>query len=87
MFRRILVALGVLAAIPFLLFLVMLLYPRPVDGTPAWVFEGDSSTIDYCQLPVLDGSGLLAADIPQGHTPDCGWERFPQPILKFCTGR
>lgn len=71
--------------IPALLFAGLLYYPRPVDQTPDWVFEGDSSAIDYCELPVLDGSGLLAKDFAQGHTPDCGWKRFPQPILRGCT--
>ena len=83
--RWLLLVLSVLVAIPVLLALVLLFYPRPHDETPAWVFEGDASTIDYCALPILDGSGLLAAEIPQGHTPDCGWEKFPQPILKGCT--
>ena len=36
-------------------------------------------------MPVLDGSGLLANDFPQGHTPNCGYEVFPKPILAGCT--
>ena len=83
--RWVLLVLSVLVAIPVLLVLILLFYPRPNDETPAWVFEGDASTIDYCALPTLDGSGLRAAQIPQGHTPNCGWEKFPQPILKDCT--
>jgi hypothetical protein len=71
--------------IPIVIFALLLFYPRPADKTPAWVFEGDSSNIDYCELPVLDGKGLLAKDIPQGHTPGCGWTKFPQPILRDCT--
>ena len=82
MMGKILWGLGILALIPVVLLLV---YPRPVDHTPAWVFEGDASLLDYCDLPILDGSGRLAADIPQGHTPGCGYEQFPQPILKYCT--
>ncbi|MCZ6659765.1 MAG: hypothetical protein O7C67_20960 [Gammaproteobacteria bacterium] len=85
MLQKLLITLSILVAIPILLFLVLVFYPRPVDETPAWVFEGDAATIDYCDLPVLDGSGLMAADIPQGHTPNCGWTKFPQPILKYCT--
>lgn len=77
--------LGILLLIPCILFLALVFYPRPIDETPAWVFEGDARTIDYCDLPTLDGSGLLAADIPQGHTPECGWKIFPQPILRDCT--
>ena len=76
--------LGILVGIPVLLFILMLVYPRPVDHTPAWVFKGDAGLIDYCDLPVLDGSGLRAAEVPQGHTPDCGWEKFPQPTLRDC---
>ena len=74
-----------LVAIPFLFVLALFFYPRPHDETPAWVFEGDAASLDYCALPALDGSGLTAAEIPQGHTPNCGYEKFPQPILRGCT--
>ena len=83
--RKVLILTGVLFSIPVLLFLIMWLYPRPVDTTPAWVFEGDASAINYCDLPVLDGSGSMAKDIPHAYTPGCGYTRFPQPILKGCT--
>jgi len=83
--RIFLIVAAIVVAIPVVLFIVLLVYPRPIDNTPAWVFEGDSSNIDYCELPVLDGKGLLAKDIPQGHTPGCGWVKFPQPILRDCT--
>ena len=83
--KLILRTLAALALILITLFLALWLYPRPVDNTPAWVFEGDASGIDYCDLPALDGSGLMAADIPQAHTPGCGYTRFPQPILRDCT--
>ena len=83
--KTLLFALAVLVCIPVLLFLAAWLYPRPVDNTPAWVFEGDASEVDYCELPVLDGSGLMADDFPQAHTPGCGYTAFPQPILKGCT--
>jgi hypothetical protein len=76
--------LAFLVSIPVIFLLVILFYPRPMDETPAWVFEGDASGIDYCDLPILDGSGQWAADIPQGHTPGCGWKKFPQPTLKYC---
>lgn len=76
---------GVLLVIPPLAIVGLFLYPRPVDHTPAWVFEGDAGEIDFCDLPVLDGSGLLARDIPQGHTPGCGYKKFPQPVLRDCT--
>lgn len=85
MLKIFLVVVCTLVMIPCLLFTGLLLYPRPVDKTPAWVFEGDSSGIDYCDLPLLDGSGLLAKDFMQGHTPGCGWKTFPQPVLRGCT--
>ena len=83
---RILAAIaGTIIAVPVILFITLLAYPRPVDNTPDWVFEGDAGLIDYCDLPNLDGSGLLAKDFAQGHTPNCGYTRFPQPILRGCT--
>ena len=49
------------------------------------VLAGDGSTVDYCALPELDGSGLMATDIPKGNTPGCAYEHFPMPILADCT--
>jgi len=83
--KKLLLAMGAFAAVPVTLFILLLVYPRPDDKTPAWVFEGDSSVINYCDLPILDGSGLMARDVSQAHTPNCGWEKFPQPVLKYCT--
>lgn len=83
--RKFLVTIAVLLSMPVLLFLTFWLYPRPVDTTAPWVFEGDASSINYCDLPELDGSGLMASEIPQAHTPGCGYTRFPQPILRGCT--
>lgn len=45
----------------------------------------DGSNIDYCDLPLLDGSGKTAADIPKGNTPGCSYTHFPLPILAECT--
>ena len=56
----------------------------PLTLDPA-VLAGDGSTINYCELPVLDNSGPLAADIPKGNTPGCGYKHFPMPILANCT--
>jgi hypothetical protein len=36
-------------------------------------------------LPELHGRGKLAADIPKGNTPGCGYDHFPLPILAECT--
>ena len=83
--RTLLLLLGVLVAIPLLPAMALLFYPRPENLTPAHVYQGDAHAIDYCDLPVLDGSGPMADDIPQGHTPSCRYERFPMPILAGCT--
>ena len=76
---------GFVVGVPLIFALMLLFWPRPRDLTPARVFEGDAHAIDYCDLPVLDGSGLMADEIPQGHTPGCGYEKFPMPILAGCT--
>ncbi|MEZ5572756.1 MAG: hypothetical protein R3E64_12105 [Halioglobus sp.] len=56
----------------------------PLTIDPA-TLAGDGSTIDYCVLPNLDGSGKLAKDIPKGNTPGCSYDHFPLPILAECT--
>ena len=63
---------------------VLFLWPRPPDTTDPRVFAGDAGAVDHCELPVLDGSGLTADDIPKAYTPGCGWERFPMPVLADC---
>lgn len=85
MIRKISIGLSVVVAVPVLLFLTAWLYPRPLDTTPPWVFESDGSDQNYCDLPELDGSGLLARDIPRAYTPGCGYTQYPQPILRGCT--
>ena len=69
------------------LFLFWLGYfsPRPPLTIDPATLAGDGSTLDYCDLPVLDGSGKMAADIPKGNTPGCGYSHFPLPILAQCT--
>jgi len=42
------------------------------------VLAGDGSMVDYCALPELDGSGLMATDISKGNTPGCAYEHFPR---------
>ncbi|MAN61958.1 MAG: hypothetical protein CMI60_08405 [Parvibaculum sp.] len=63
----------------------LFLAPRPADTSDVSIFEGDASLIDYCDLPELDGSGLMASQIPKAYTPGCGWESFPKPVLAECT--
>jgi len=84
--KRILLTIGGLVlGFPLLFVMTLLFTPRPENLTPAHIYEGDAHSIDYCDLPALDGSGLMADDIPQGHTPGCGYEKFPLPILAGCT--
>jgi len=59
--------------------------PRPPLTIEPATLAGDGSTLDYCALPLLDGSGKLAADIPKGNTPGCGYKHFPLPVLQQCT--
>ncbi|HJO23840.1 MAG: hypothetical protein QF890_00480 [Myxococcota bacterium] len=56
----------------------------PLTIDPA-TLAGDGSALDYCDLPVLGGSGKLAADIPKGNTPGCSYSHFPLLILAECT--
>ncbi|MFC1579081.1 hypothetical protein ACFL3Y_01690 [Pseudomonadota bacterium] len=86
MIRKLLAALVVLLLCLFL-FLFWLAYfsSRPPLTTDPATLAGDGSAINYCELPVLDGSGKLAAQIPKGNTPGCGYSHFPLPILARCT--
>ena len=67
------------------LFWLAFLSGRPPLTTDPETLAGDGSSINYCELPVLDGSGLRAADIPKGNTPGCAYEQFPLPVLRQCT--
>ncbi len=59
--------------------------PRPPDTTDPAIFLGDGASVDYCNLPVLDDSGLLVNDIPKAYTPEGYWQTWPMPILDSCT--
>ena len=59
--------------------------PRPPLTIDAETLAGDGSAIDYCDLPALDGRGLMARDLAKGNTPGCAYQRFPLPILRQCT--
>lgn len=78
-----------LAASLVLLFLIafwaIFFSSRPENGTDPEILAGDGSLLNYCDLPRLDGTGKLAADIPKGNTPGCAYEHFPLPILGECT--
>lgn len=78
-------AVAVLLCLVLFLFWLGYLSPRPPLTTDPATLAGDGSTLNYCELPLLDGSGKLAADIPKGNTPGCGYSHFPLPILAQCT--
>ena len=69
----------------FGLFSLAYLSPRPPLTIDPETLAGDGSQLDYCALPKLDGSGLLARDIAKGNTPGCAYDQFPLPILRDCT--
>lgn len=75
----------VLASCLVLAFWLLYFSPRPPLTTDPATLAGDGSLVDYCELRELDGSGLMAADIPKGNTPGCGYSHFPLPVLAACT--
>lgn len=75
---------ALVAGLVLLLVVVLGLLPRPDDTTEARVFAGDASALDHCALPVLDGNGKRADEIPKAYTPGCGWTEFPMPVLADC---
>ena len=78
-----------LVGLSFILVACLLVYafvaPRPLDTTDPSIFLKDGKTVNYCDLPELDGSGKSADDIPKAYTPGCGFSRTPVPILANCT--
>lgn len=58
---------------------------RPALSIDPATLAGDGSTLNYCELPALDGSGKLALDIAKGNTPGCAYSHFPLPVLRECT--
>ncbi len=77
--------LAVAVVIAAVLFWIAFFSPRPPLTIDPQTLAGDGSLIDYCDLPVLDGSGKNAVDIPKGNTPGCAYEHFPLPVLRECT--
>jgi len=74
-----------IAALLVLAFWMLYFSPRPPLTTDPATLAGDGSLVNYCELPELDGSGLMAAEIAKGNTPGCGYKHFPLPILAACT--
>ena len=78
-------SLMVVTVLILLVFCALYLSPRPPLTTDPATLAGDGSILNYCELPLLDGSGEMAADIPKGNTPGCAYSHFPLPILAECT--
>jgi hypothetical protein len=76
---------GLLAALAAVAFWLVFFSARPPLTTDPAALAGDGSLVDYCRLPLLDGSGKKAAEIAKGNTPGCGYKHFPLPILAQCT--
>lgn len=74
-----------LAALLLAVFWQVFFSTRPPLTTDPSTLAGDGSEVNYCDLPVLDGRGKMAADIAKGNTPGCGYSHFPLPILAECT--
>ena len=74
-----------LAAILLLAFWALFFSPRPPVTTDPATLAGDGSVINYCELPVLEGSWKVAADMAKGNTPGGSYPHFPLPILAQCT--
>lgn len=84
--KRILLAvLGVAATLGVFVFWLAFFSSRPPLTTDPSTLAGDGSTVNYCVLPELDGSGKMASNIAKGNTPACGYKHFPLPILADCT--
>ena len=83
--KYILGTLTVLIVIVLGAFWFLFFSPRPPLTIDPATLAGDGSTLNYCELPVLDGTGKIAADIPKGNTPGCSYTHFPLPVLRECT--
>jgi hypothetical protein len=84
--KKILIGISTTLVVLFLLgFWQLYLSERPPLMTDPKSLAGDGSTINYCELPIIDNSGKQAVDIPKGNTPGCGYDHFPLPILEECT--
>jgi hypothetical protein len=83
--RTLLVILGAAATLAAFLFWLAFFSSRPPLTTDHSTLAGDGSTVNYCVLTELDGSGKMAIDIAKGNTPACAYNHFPLPILANCT--
>ena len=83
--KYILGTLTVLILVVLGVFWFLFFSPRPPLTIDPATLAGDGSILNYCELPVLDGTGKMAADIPKGNTPGCSYTHFPLPVLRECT--
>lgn len=88
--KRILIRTGLGLLLVLMLFLggavwLLLFSARPPLTIDPATLAGDGSVLNYCELPLLDGSGKRAVDIPKGNTPGCSYDHFPLPVLRECT--
>ena len=75
----------IILVLVLLVFWLAFLSPRPPLTADQATLDGDGSSINYCKMPLLNGSGKRAMDIPKGNTPGCSYSHFPLPILAHCT--
>ena len=83
--RALILSSGFVVSLLLILFWLAFFSSRPPLTTDPAVLAGDGSRLDYCRLPVLDGSRKRASDIAKGNTPGCGYKHFPDPILQACS--
>ena len=57
---------------------------RPPLTTDPATLAGDGSSLNYCELPALDGRGKKAVDIAKGNS-RMQLRSLPLPILRECT--
>jgi len=76
---------GTLLVLFLFLFWLAFFSPRPPLTIDPETLAGDGSTINYCEMPKLDGSGKMAVGIAKGNTPGCAYDHFPLPVLAGCT--
>ena len=55
-----------------------------IDSCPTLYGRDDSRVVAYTGQ-FFNHTGKLAADIPKGNTPGCGYSHFPMPVLAQCT--
>ena len=78
-------SLGLVAVLVGVLLVYAFAVPRPFDTTDPAIFLQDGRSVNYCELPELDGSGRTAEEIPKAYTPGCSYTKIPMPILADCT--